>query len=682
MAIYALTVFLSAFLLFLVQPLIAKLILPWFGGSAVVWNTAMLFFQLLLLGGYAYAHFTINRLNPRRQFLVHSTLLLLAIFTPALPPDWLKPSGQDAPVIPILIVLGVTIGLPYFLLSSTSPLLQAWYARSHTQGLPYRLFALSNAASLLALLAYPIAIEPFLPARFQAWAWHGAFALFALLCVYTSWQSSQNATPIAQTPSPSEAPLEPEFIPAPPTGRDYATWITLAAIPSMLFLSMTSHLVQNVASIPFLWVVPLSMYLLSFILAFDSDKLYRPLIFRIAVPIVLIPLLYGIHISDSDTGLQYQLGAAAISLLLFCTFCHGELAKRKPHPRYLTSFFLMLSVGGALGGLIISILCPLVLPGYFELYVALILFAFATLIILYRQSWATDILWTAAAVCTVVLAYTDIKVLADGSRVMVRNFYGALRVQDSTQGSDPSTYTRTLIHGTINHGLEFLADDKAGLPTSYYSPNSGIGLALANTWHMGHRVGVIGLGTATTTSYCRKGDHYTVYEINPLVLDVARNEFRYLKLCRGTCDVVLGDARLSLERQPPQNFDVIAVDAFSGDSIPVHLLTKEAFELYFKQLNNPNGVLVVHISNKHLSLGPVVERIATSMGLKTLMVENEEDDDAQFFSSDWVLVYRPEAAIANLPLVTSAGKPVPPRPELRTWTDDYSNLFQIWKAKF
>lgn len=680
MAIYALTVFLSAFLLFLVQPLIAKLILPWFGGSAVVWNTAMLFFQMLLLAGYAYAHFTINRVKPKQQFILHSVLLVLAIFTPALPPEWLKPSGEDAPVIPILLVLGVTIGLPYFLLSSTSPLLQAWYARTHTGGLPYRLFALSNAASLLALLCYPVAIEPFFPAPFQAYAWHGAFALFAILCVYTSWQASK-ATIEPATATASETPTEPADIPAPPTGRDYLTWITLAALPSMLFISTTSHLVQNVASIPFLWVIPLTMYLLSFVLAFDSEKLYQPKIFRIVVPVVLIPLLYGIHVSDSDTGLQYQVGAAAFALLLFCTFCHGELAKRKPHPRYLTSFFLMLSVGGAVGGFLMSIVGPLVLPGYFELYAALILFAFSILFILYRQSWTSDILWTAAAVCTVVLAYTDIKALADGSRVMVRNFYGALRVQDSTSGSDPSTYTRTLIHGTINHGIEWLADDKAGLPTSYYSPVSGIGLAVTHTWHEGHRVGVIGLGTATLTSYSRKGDHYTVYEINPLVLDIARNEFRYLKLCKGKCDVVLGDARLSLERQPVQNFDVLAVDAFSGDSIPVHLLTKEAFELYFKHINGPNGVLVVHISNKHLSLGPVVERIASSMGLKTLSVENEEDDTAQFFSSDWVIVYRPEAAIANLPIVMSAGKPIAPRPELRTWTDDYSNLFQIWKAK-
>jgi hypothetical protein len=279
----------------------------------------------------------------------------------------------------------------------------------------------------------------------------------------------------------------------------------------------------------------------------------------------------------------------------------------------------------------------------------------------------------------VVLAYTEIRAVSDGSRLMVRNFYGSLRVQDSTSGTDKETWTRTLIHGTINHGLQFLSDERAQLPTTYYGPNSGVGLAIANTWQMNHRVGLIGLGTGTLSSYARKGDYYRIYEINPLVLDIARSNFRFLSGCRGTCDIVLGDARVSLERDPVQNFDVLAVDAFSGDSIPVHLLTKEAFQLYFRHLKGPNGVLAVHVSNKHLRLGPVVERIATSLGMKTLEITNEEIDDAQVFSSDWVLVYRPEAAIANIPMVTSAGEKVAARPELRTWTDDYSNLFQIWK---
>lgn len=671
MAIYAATVFLSAFLLFLVQPLIAKLILPWFGGSAVVWNTSMLFFQVLLLGGYAYAHWTIQRLTPLRQFQLHSALIGLAvILTPALPPEWLKPAGDTAPVLPILAVLGVSIGLPYFLLASTSPLLQAWYSRRHSEAPPYRLFALSNLASLLALLAYPIAIEPFLPARVQAYSWHIGFALFGLFCIYTAWQT-RNAQPTRDLPTDPTA--------APPTRRDYFLWIVLAALPSMLFLSFTSHLVQNVASIPFLWVVPLSMYLLSFILVFDSDRIYRPLVFRLLTPLLLGALLYGIYISDSDTKLHYQLGAAAVTLLVFCTFCHGELARRKPHPRYLTSFFLMLSIGGALGGFLISIAAPMLLPGYFELYLSLALFGFAGLMYLYRDHWSTDILWTAAAVCAIVLAVMEIRSTGANSRVMVRNFYGSLRVQDSTSGEDKDTWTRTLIHGTINHGLQFLSDERYLLPTTYYGPNSGVGLAIANTWHMGHRVGLIGLGTGTLSSYARKGDYYRIYEINPLVLDIARSEFRYLKACRGTCDVVLGDGRLSLERDKPQNFDVLAVDAFSGDSIPVHLLTREAFELYFKHLAAPNGILAVHISNKHLRLGPVVERIAASLKLKTLAVENEEIDEAQVFSSDWVLVYRPESNIENLTLVTSAGAPLPVRKELRVWTDDYSNLFQIWK---
>ncbi len=634
----------------------------------------MLFFQVLLLAGYAYAHWTTTRLKTKFQFYLHAVLLIAAVaLTPTVPPEWLKPSGSEAPILPILTVLAITIGLPYFLLASTSPLLQAWYSRVHNAAPPYRLFALSNLASLLALLAYPAVIEPYLPVRNQALVWKIAFSIFSLGCIYTAWRAST-----AQGDEPVKV-NSPGLIPAPPSGKDYLIWITLAAMPSMLFLAFTSHLVQNVASIPFLWVVPLSMYLLSFVLVFDSDRIYRPAVFRIATPLILAALLLGIYKADSNTRLHYQLGAAAVALLVFCTFCHGELAKRKPHPRYLTVFFLMMSVGGAIGGFLISIAAPLYLTGYFELYIALALFAVASLVILYRQHWSTDILWTAAAVCSLALAVTEIRAFSDGSRVMVRNFYGALRVQDSTLGTDKETWTRTLIHGTINHGLQFLSDNRYLLPTTYYGPNSGVGLAISSTWHMNHRVGLIGLGTGTLSSYARRGDYYRIYEINPLVLEVARSEFRFLKGCKGTCDVVLGDARVSLERDAIQNFDLMAVDAFSGDSIPVHLLTKEAFELYFRNLKGPDGVLCVHVSNKHLRLGPVVERIATSLGLKTLSIENEEIDDAQVFSSFWVLVYRPEASIARMAMVSSAGEPVPPRPELRTWTDDYSNLFQIWK---
>lgn len=635
----------------------------------------MLFFQVLLLAGYAYAHYSIEHLKPKVQFKLHAGLLIAAVLlAPVLPPDFLKPEGELAPVGPILLVLLVSIGLPYFLLSTSSPLLQAWYARSKGMAAPYRLFALSNVASLLALLAYPIAIEPYLPAKAQAHIWRGAFALFAVFCIYTAWKASQ-------TDSHAESrEEEAQELPAPPSNRDYGIWITFAALPSMLFLSFTSHLVQNVASIPFLWVIPLAMYLLSFILAFEWGNFYKPMFFRILTPLALAGLLYGAWRADSDTRLHYQVAIAAASLLLFCTFCHGELAKRKPHPKYLTSFFLMLSVGGAIGGFLNSIVAPLVLPGYFEMYVALALFAVATLVILYRENWVTDVLFTAVSVCAIALLYTQYESTARNSRVMIRNFYGSLRVQDSTDGDDRESYIRTLIHGTINHGLQFLSDNRYLLPTTYYGPNSGVGLAIANSWHMNHRVGVIGLGTGTLTSYARKGDYYRVYEINPMVLDVARSEFRFLKGCRGTCDIALGDARLSLEKEAPQNFDVIAVDAFSGDSIPVHLLTREAFELYFKHLR-PEGILCVHVSNKHLRLAPVVERVATSLGLQTLEVDNDAIEEAQVFESDWVLVAKPANPTLFLPLVNSAGTPVSPRPELRVWTDDYSNLFQIWKRE-
>jgi hypothetical protein len=674
MLTYASTVFLSAFLLFLVQPLVAKLILPWFGGSAVVWNTCMLFFQMLLLAGYAYAHWSIQRLKPRQQFQVHSSLLGAAvILAPVLPPDWLKPTGESAPILPILTVLAVAIGLPYFLLSSTSPLLQAWYSRVHKAAPPYRLFALSNLASLLALVAYPVVIEPNLPAGSQAYVWRAAFAAFGAFCTYSGWRAAQ------ATPGAAASNEEAGEIPPAPTTKDYLSWITLASLPSMLFLSFTNHLVQNVASIPFLWVIPLSMYLLSFILVFDSDRIYRPAIFRIACPLALGALIYGILNSDSNTKLHLQLGAAALSLLLFCTFCHGELARRKPHPRYLTAFFLMMSAGGALGGFTISIAAPLLLPGYFELYYALALFAFISLMTLYREHWSTDVLWTTASVAALVLASIEFRAIAEGSKIMVRNFYGALRVQDSTQGADRRTWTRSMIHGTINHGLQFLSEERLRVPTTYYGQNSGAGLAITGTWRRNYRAGVIGLGTGTLSTYARQGDTYRFYEINPLVRDLAQKEFRFLGSCDGTCEVVLGDARVSLEREPSQNFDILVVDAFSGDSIPVHLLTKEAFQLYLRHLKSPDGVLAVHLSNTHLSLPPVVESVATSLGLRTIGIRNEAVAETQVYAADWVLVYRPGAAIEKAPAVAAAGRPVASRPDLRPWTDDYSNLFQIWK---
>jgi hypothetical protein len=671
MLLYALTIFLSAFLLFQVQPLIARIILPWFGGSAAVWTTCMLFFQVALLAGYLYAHLLARRLAARAQSYLHTALLVASVLLlPIMPsPAW-KPTGSDHPTLAILGLLAAAVGVPYLMLSTTGPLLQAWYARERSGALPYRFFALSNLGSMLALLSYPVLVEPFLPVHRQAQIWSVAYIVFAALCLLVTWRRAAAAV--------SLDPIEDAPAPRPGT---HLYWVLLPACASALLLAVTTHLTEDIAAIPFLWVLPLSLYLLSFILCFDTRLWYRRGIFLPALAIALAGMAYMLWSNRIDLPLVATIAIWAAALFICCMVCHGELARLKPDPRYLTSFYLMISLGGALGGIFVGLFAPAVFRGYFELPITVAAIAALALLVLYRDPRSyfhqarTDPLFlslvAAVLILFVVLSF-EVRETIAGYRVMARNFYGTLRVSDSGH-PDEEDSQRKLTNGAINHGEQWLHPLRRREPTGYYCAASGVVRGLLQANRSGsQRVGVIGLGAGVLSVFARSGDHYTFYEINPLVVQLARSEFTLLKESPGATDIVLGDGRLSLERQPSQQFDLLAVDAFSSDSIPIHLLTKEAFGLYFRHLKS-SGVLGVHVSNRYLDLAPMVLLEASTLGKDALVVETEEEEDTGCYATTWVLVAAQRGFFAQ-PAFQGVGTHPPVSRSLRLWTDDYSNL--------
>ncbi len=681
MLIYAITIFLSAFLLFQVQPMIAKMILPWFGGTAAVWATCLLFFQTALLAGYGYSHGIVKRLKPKQQWMLHAGLLAACLLLlPVVPNAAWKPLTPDAPILRILGLLAATIGLPYFMLSTTGPLVQAWYVQAHPGKVPYRLFALSNLGSMVALLSYPPLVEPFLTLRVQALTWSGLFGLFALICIYTGWKSYRGAVTV------EEGVQEEGVAPEHPSRGSYLFWIALAAGPSMLLLSLTTHMSMDLAPIPFLWILPLTLYLLSFILCFDAEGWYQRKWFLIALPVALGMLGWLSSQGPSERpDLRLCIAVYSLAFFIVCMVCHGELSLRKPHPKFLTGFFLMVSVGGAVGGVFVALLAPTLFNAYYELPISIAACGLLAAVVVFQErEWPfrKELLgWPAILVYTVVagligLVGREMRDMVKTSVVVTRNFYGELRVNQYNGLYDWDGY-RSLVHGAINHGEEYTHPARRREVATYYCADTGVGLVMQNRNIADlQRVGVIGLGTGTLAGYSRMGDLYRFYEINPAVEDVAKNHFWYLKNAEGAIDVVLGDARLSLEREPVENYDTLVVDAFSSDSIPVHLLTKEALQQYFRHLK-PNGVLAVHISNRFIDLAPVLERGANALGKAALFVESDDDEDGKCFGTSWVLV-------TSNPAVFKAeaykkGKPLEAAPWLKTWTDDYSNIFRVLK---
>ncbi|MGZ8371078.1 MAG: spermidine synthase, partial [Caulobacteraceae bacterium] len=641
MILYAGAIFLGAFLLFLVQPIIAKQILPWFGGSAAVWATCMVFFQVVLLAGYAYADLTTRRLTPKRQVALHVGLLVVSLLVlPITPSAAWKPLGDENPSWRILGLLAVTIGPPYLLLSTTSPLLQAWFARRFLHTAPYRLFALSNLASLLALLAYPVLIEPWVSTATQSMTWSVLYALFALLCGYAAISSARWAAP-APAPGPSAAaPGE-----AAPSGVQRLIWLILPAMASFLLLAVTNHICQNVASLPFLWILPLGLYLGTFILCFDHPRWYRRNVFLVLAAIVL-PWM-GWYSDSLDLKLVVPM--YLVGLFVCCMFCHGELTLVKPAPRYLTTYYFMIALGGAISGLLVGLAAPYLLTGYFELAIGLVACA---LLLLYRTAgiawWA--VLGSAAAVAATAWgAGKAVDYQITSSRMMLRNFYSVVRTRDDTT---PVRF-RSMVHGGIVYGGQLLDPELRFHPSSYFGPTSGYGRLFASLPDRPRRIGVIGLGAGSMVAYARAGDTFRFYEINPQVLELARREFTFLTDSPATVEVVLGDGRLSLEREPGHQFDVLAMDAFSGDSIPMHLLTREAMAIYLRHLK-PGGVLAFQATNRFIDIAPVVASLAQERGLTAVLIsdtpQSTEGVDYWLSGTDQILVTSDRALLESEPI--------------------------------
>jgi SAM-dependent methyltransferase len=697
--IYGIAIFASAFLLFQVEPIVAKMILPWFGGVAAVWAVCLMFFQATLLLGYLYAHVVTRRFSPRVQGRVHAALLIASLLALRIVPHetW-RPAGPEYPAVRILLLLSAMVGIPFFLLSTTSPLLQAWYGRACSGTRPYRFYALSNAGSMLALVTYPILIEPWISTSHQALGWSAAYAAVVLLCAVIALTPRESESIATGSRNAGSADSTNKRVPA----SLRLLWLALAACSSALLLAVTNHIAQNIASVPFLWILPLSLYLLSFVLCFDARGWYRRGLFLRLLGIAIGGMAYAL--APSFTGLPWKviLGLFCAGFFLCCMFCHGELERLKPAPEHLTAFYLMVALGGALGAGFVALVAPKIFSGYYELHVGLGLCAALVFAVHYRdpgsrfyhrsdgRRWNPASLVLAALVLAVLASlFVTAREQAGGTRLMVRNFYGVLRVIDAREPNvvfrgdqpqwDRDPRFRKLMNGTIDHGLQFLNPARRGEPTTYYGPNSGVGVALrAAREARGLRVGAIGLGIGTVATYGRAGDSYTFYEINPLVQKVAEQEFTFLRDSAANVKVVLGDARLSLQRGPPLRFDVLIVDAFSGDSIPVHLLTREAFRLYFRRLK-PDGVLAVHVSNQYLNLKPVVAAAAARLGKEAVIVNHGVGSGQGVYPSTWILLGSRQGFLGR-PEIEKAGEIVPPDGSgALLWTDDYSSLWRVLK---
>jgi hypothetical protein len=679
--VFATTVFLSAFLLFQIQPIVAKMILPWFGGSSSVWSTCIVFFQTVLLLGYGYVHWLNERVARARQPLVHAALLLLSLATLPVAADaaW-KGTTLEYPSLAVLAVLAVACGAPYLLLSTTGPLMQVWYARvgiaSGDGSRTYRLYALSNLGSMLALLSYPVLIEPAMAVQAQADVWsaaYGAFVVAALAAAWFAWRAGGTATAGAANETDA-APGAAADAPRPGAG-ELALWIGLSATASILLLSMTRHLTQDVAPVPLLWVLPLAIYLLSFILCFDAPRYYVRKLFLPLLPISFIALD---RVHDVYTWVPLLVAVTCVSLFVFCMVCHGELVRRKPPVRHLTLFYLMLSIGGALGGTLVGLVAPAIFNAYYELPIGLVMCAALVTAVLWKE---LSRVWRIVLVVLVLLyAYRMVSIAfhyVDGYRAVVRNFYSQTRVEEVV---DPVFGPRRLmLHGRINHGEQYLDEKMRRVPTAYFCERSGIGrVFLSLPTDRPRKMGVLGLGIGTLAAYGRPGDEMRIYEINDQVLDLARSEFTYLSDSAAKIVPVLGDGRLMLEREPDQQFDVLAMDAFSGDSVPTHLVTVEAIRAYLRHMR-PDGYLVFNITNHYLDLRPVMAAAAAALGKVALAYEVEKvADDEVCRRSHFALIVDP-SVLDKLPERLRDFKRLEPRPGFKPWTDNFSNLIGILK---
>jgi hypothetical protein len=745
---FAVAIFTSAFLLFQIQPLVSKQILPWFGGSPAVWTVCLLFFQAILFAGYLYAHACNSWLSLRRQVLVHLALIATTCaFLSVLPNERWKSGVTGDPVWDILLMLTATIGMPYFVLATTGPLLQAWFTKVFPGRTPFRLYALSNLGSLLALVSYPFVFEPLWDLPQQAGIWTSAFVAFAVLTGLVAMRVWH---------SPVEPPTDSisNESDASPCRSQYATWLIWPACAVIVLMATTNHISTDVAAVPFLWVIPLALYLLTFIIAFDHPRWHRP-VFTAGLTLVAIygsALLYKESVGwinfydcgmtgrcarmllelppqqpgaaepvEAPQGPRFYVGFVPFLVTNFaalfgiCLLFHGELARQRPHPRYLTAFYLMIAAGGALGGVAMALVAPHVFNSFVEWKLAmfagtiitlgLILHGLVSLAIpadgksssfserpLVAKLLLLGLLMPASFVLLDMVEYLYSP--KKGVQFQGRNFFGALTVRERNPEND-HTRNFVLLHGATVHGSQFVAPERRGQPTTYYSTTSGVGRMLnyfrSQPPHGGIRIGDVGLGTGTIAAYAGAGDAISFYEIDPAIVDIATSGrwFTYVAdaEARGAaCEIKVGDGRLTLEHESASGtlprYHVLVLDAFSGDAVPVHLLTLEAFKLYVERLttttdDGEDGALAVNISNRYLDLEPIVRRAAENYGLAVLCIHSAQIPEQSINSADWMILSRNAALLEKLRPI-SGRKDEPPNPAV-LWTDQRSSLFEVLK---
>jgi hypothetical protein len=714
--LFLMTIVTGSFLLFLTQPMIARMALPRLGGAPAVWNSAMLVYQLLLLAGYAYAHW-ISRFRPRKQVGIHVVLLALAaLWLPIGIGTALLPEGGEPAFWAPWFLLS-SIGPLFFIVSSQAPLMQRWYALETSRGDPYPLYAASNLGSFAGLISYPLLVEPAMTLAQQSMLWSGLYALLVLLVVLCA----------LTVPAGAVAVVPKEDAPA-PTTRQLLHWIALAAVPSGLMLSTTTHLTTDIVAMPMLWALPLGLYLLSFVIAFAARRAPADLVTLLAPLVILIA--GGLAFTDGTRNPFVSATLGLVLLLAVAVALHTEMFRRRPPVGHLTRFYLAMSFGGMLGGLFVAIVAPLLFDWLYEhpllILAAAVLVPQFTLVLWPRRlepalrialpiaalllSWAvhrswlgTDPLMTMGgsiaislialacmgrrwsfAIClaALMLSYGGWTTLARSTEDgRARSYFGIYEVSTRYDGS-----ARVLTHGTTLHGIQNLEPGTETEPTSYYARRSGVGIALANAsalYGPAARIGVVGLGSGTLSCYARPEQDWTFFEIDPAMVEVARQRFTFLAQCAPEARIVLGDARLTLARQPPYSLDLLAIDAFSSDAVPTHLLTREALRVYGEAVQ-PSGIVLFHISNRYLDLKPVIADIAEAGGWTSAMMQyvpTEEEEVMNATVSVWVALSRDPMAIDRL--IELSGEEsmywevIETRPGFAGWTDDHASILPI-----
>ena len=667
------TIFLGALLLFAVEPMSAKKLLPALGGSSAVWITCLVFFQTALLLGYLYAHWLARRPNSRQAAILHIVLLVLAGATLAFLRQPNLTAASAHPLTAIFEALSLSIGLPFLLLASTSPLLQYWLAREQGSAILWRLFALSNAGSLLALILYPTLVEPYFSLTTQRSAWCCGFGIYVILCADIAWRSRTSGF----APQAESAPAAPA---ARSTLRSRLLWFFLPAAAAMQLCAVTSHLTQNIAAIPMLWVLPLVVYLLTFIVAFETPRLYR----RWLIARFLLVMLGGLGymLSKINMGLPVLLaiGFFLAELFFACLFCHAEAyALRPADPSEATLFYLLIAAGGAAGTFFIGIVCPLLFDANYDVALAFFVTAALALVVVAQSGLAERLVWAVATGAMLSIVIMLHIVYQRSTLLEERNFYGALRVTESHDPAQAQT-VRKLVNGNIVHGTQWFAPAFRQTPTTYYAHDSGIGLALEYCCQGRPRnIGVVGLGAGTLAAYGEPGDRIHFYEINPAVPLIAQNLFTWLRESKANITITEGDARLSLTAEDPQRFDVLAIDAFTGDAIPLHLLTTQSMAVYRRHLA-PGGILAFHVSNQYLDLPPEVAQLAAASGMAARLFDIPANDARGESRSLWVLL-TDNADFFTQPQLAATAQLISPRPGLHAWTDERSSLLPILRWK-